>query len=106
MDRAASVANRNDGKERFFRTLDEESLLIRNPRCSELRIRDVEQFLWYYNQQRPHLGLRGLTTCNAVRLTSRRSRCDFCLGTITGHYKDKPGSAIMNGSNAIPERPA
>lgn len=51
----------NGKVERFFRTLDEECLLIRNPGCSELRIRDVEQFVWYYNHQRPHLSLRGLT---------------------------------------------
>ncbi len=51
----------NGKVERFFRTLDEECLLIRNPGCSELRIQDVEQFMWYYNHQRPHLGLRGLT---------------------------------------------
>ncbi len=36
-------------------------LLIRNPGCSELRSQDVEQFVWYYNHQRPHLSLRGLT---------------------------------------------
>jgi len=52
----------SNGKvERLFRTLDEECLLIRNPRCSELRIRGVEQFLWYYHHQRPHLSLPGLT---------------------------------------------
>ncbi len=52
----------SNGKvERFFRTLDEECFLIRNPGCSELRIRDLEQFVWYYNHQRPHLSLHGLT---------------------------------------------
>jgi transposase InsO family protein len=51
----------NGKVERFFRTLDEECLLIQDPGCSELRIRDVEQFLWYYNHQRPHLSLHGLT---------------------------------------------
>ena len=51
----------NGKVERFFRTLDEECLLIRDPGCSALRIRDVEQFLWYYNHQRPHLSLQGLT---------------------------------------------
>jgi len=51
----------NGKVERFFRTLDEECLLICDPGCSELRIRDVEQFVWYYNHQRPHLSLRGLT---------------------------------------------
>ncbi len=51
----------NGKVERFFRTLDEECLLICDPGCSELRIRDVERFLWYYNHQRPHLSLRGMT---------------------------------------------
>jgi transposase InsO family protein len=52
----------SNGKvERFFRTLDEECLLIQDPGCSERRIRDVEEFLWYYNHQRPHLSLHGLT---------------------------------------------
>ncbi len=51
----------NGKVERFFRTLDEECLLIRDPGCSELRIHDVEQFVWYYNHQRPHLSLHGLT---------------------------------------------
>jgi transposase InsO family protein len=52
----------SNGKiERFFRTLDEECLLIRHPGCSELRIRDLEEFVWYYNYQRPHLALQGLT---------------------------------------------
>lgn len=52
----------SNGKiERFFRTLDEECLLIRNPGCSELRMRDLEEFVWYYNHQRPHLSLQGLT---------------------------------------------
>jgi transposase InsO family protein len=52
----------SNGKvERFFRTLDEECFLLRDPGCSELRIRDLEEFLWYYNHQRPHLSLRGLT---------------------------------------------
>ena len=44
-----------------FRTLDEECLLVHEPGCSELRIRDVEQFVWYYNHQRAHLSLHGLT---------------------------------------------
>ena len=52
----------SNGKvERFFRTLDEECFLIRNPGCSKLRIQDLEEFVWYYNHERPHLGLRGLT---------------------------------------------
>ena len=51
----------NGKVERFFRTLDEECLLIHDPGCSDLRIQDVERFVWYYNHQRPHLSLQGLT---------------------------------------------
>lgn len=51
----------NGKVERFFRTLDEECFLVRNPGCSELRKQDLSQFLWYYNHQRPHLSLQGLT---------------------------------------------
>ncbi len=51
----------NGKVERFFRTLDEECLLIQDPGCSELRKRDVQQFVWYYNHERPHLSLHGLT---------------------------------------------
>jgi transposase InsO family protein len=52
----------SNGKvERFFRTLDEECFLVRDPGCSELRIRDLQEFVWYYNHQRPHLSLQGLT---------------------------------------------
>lgn len=52
----------SNGKvERFFRTLDEECFLIRDPGCSELRKQDLHGFLWYYNHQRPHLSLRGMT---------------------------------------------
>ena len=51
----------NGKVERFFRTLDEECLLIQDPGCSELRTRDVNAFVWYYNHQRPHLSLHGMT---------------------------------------------
>src|SRR5882724_233767 len=52
----------SNGKvERFFRTLEEECFLVRNPGCSELRIQDLQEFVWYYNHQRPHLSLKGLT---------------------------------------------
>ncbi len=37
------------------------SFAVHRPRSSEARIRDLEQFVWYYNHQRPHLSLHGLT---------------------------------------------
>jgi transposase InsO family protein len=51
----------NGKVERFFRTLDEECLLLKDPGCSARRIRDVHEFVRYYNQERPHLSLHGLT---------------------------------------------
>ena len=51
----------NGKVERFFRTLDEECFRIHNPSCSELRMKDLAAFVWYYNHQRPHLSLHGLT---------------------------------------------
>lgn len=51
----------NGKVERFFRTLDEECLLLKDPGCSARRIQDVHDFVRYYNHERPHLGLQGLT---------------------------------------------
>jgi transposase InsO family protein len=52
----------SNGKvERFFRTLDEECFAVHRPRSSKTRMRALEEFLWYYNHQRPHLSLHGLT---------------------------------------------
>ncbi len=52
----------SNGKvERFFRTLDEECFAVHQPRSSKSRMRHLDEFLWYYNHQRPHLSLHGLT---------------------------------------------
>jgi transposase InsO family protein len=52
----------SNGKvERFFRTLDDECFAVHRPRSSRTRMRVLEDFLKYYNQQRPHLSLHGLT---------------------------------------------
>jgi transposase InsO family protein len=52
----------SNGKvERFFRTLDDECFAVHRPRSSTTRIRVLEDFLQYYNHQRPHLSLHGLT---------------------------------------------
>jgi transposase InsO family protein len=52
----------SNGKvERFFRTLDEECFAVHRPRTSKTRMRVLDEFLRYYNHQRPHLGLHGLT---------------------------------------------
>jgi transposase InsO family protein len=52
----------SNGKvERFFRTLDEECFAVHQPRSSKSRMRLLDEFMWYYNHQRPHLSLHGLT---------------------------------------------
>lgn len=52
----------SNGKvERFIKTVDEECFAVRRPRFSKIRMRVLEEFLWFYNHQRPHLSLRGLT---------------------------------------------
>jgi transposase InsO family protein len=52
----------SNGKvERFFRTVDDECFAVRRPRSSKTRRRVLDDFLWYYNHQRPHQSLQGLT---------------------------------------------
>ena len=52
----------SNGKvERFFRTLDEECFAVHRPRSSRTRMRVLEDFLRYYNHQRPYLSRHGLT---------------------------------------------
>jgi len=52
----------SNGKvERFIKTVDDECFAVRRPRSSRTRMRVLEEFLWFYNYQRPHLSLKGLT---------------------------------------------
>ena len=52
----------SNGKvERFIKTVDDECFAIRRPRSSRRRIRVLEAFMQYYNHDRPHLSLAGLT---------------------------------------------
>jgi len=52
----------SNGKvERFIKTVDDECYAVRQPRSSKTRMRVLEEFLWFYNHQRPHLSLKGLT---------------------------------------------
>jgi transposase InsO family protein len=52
----------SNGKvERFIKTIDDECYAVRRPRSSKTRMRVLEEFLWFYNHQRPHLSLQGLT---------------------------------------------
>lgn len=51
----------NGKVERFFRTVDDECLNRHQLFTFKARDRALEEFLWYYNHQRPHLSLGGLT---------------------------------------------
>lgn len=52
----------SNGKvERFFRTVDEECLARQRRWTFHHRAQAIERFVWYYNHQRPHLSLKGMT---------------------------------------------
>lgn len=52
----------SNGKvERFFRTIDDECLAFQRRWTFAHRTRAVERFVWFYNHERPHLSLHGMT---------------------------------------------
>lgn len=52
----------SNGKvERFFRTVDDECLALQGQWTFAHRLRAVERFVWFYNHERPHLSLNGMT---------------------------------------------
>jgi len=52
----------SNGKvERFFRTVDDECLALQRQWTFNHRNVAVERFVWFYNHQRPHLSLAGMT---------------------------------------------
>jgi transposase InsO family protein len=52
----------SNGKvERFFRTVDDECLALQRRWTFSHRVRAVERFVWFYNHERPHLSLNGMT---------------------------------------------
>jgi transposase InsO family protein len=51
----------NGKVERFFRTVDDECLNLQPLFTPKARSRALEEFVWFYNHQRPHLSLRGKT---------------------------------------------
>jgi transposase InsO family protein len=54
-------APQSNGKvERFFRTVNDECLNVRPLFTFAARSRAVDQFVWYYNHERPHLSLGGM----------------------------------------------
>jgi transposase InsO family protein len=55
-------APQSNGKvERFFRTVDDECLYVQPLFSFAARSRAVDDFVWYYNHERPHLSLGGMT---------------------------------------------
>jgi len=55
-------APESNGKvERFIKTVDDECLAVHQPTSCRKRTTLVDQFVWYYNHQRPHLSLAGRT---------------------------------------------
>jgi len=52
----------SNGKvERFFRTVDDECLALQSQWTFGHRTRAVARFVWFYNHERPHLSLNGMT---------------------------------------------
>lgn len=67
-------APQSNGKvERFFRTIDDECLHVRPLFTFRARSRAVEEFVWYYNHERPHLSLGGMTPVHRRQLYFRQA---------------------------------
>jgi transposase InsO family protein len=66
-------APQSNGKvERFFRTVNDECLHVRPLFTFAARSRAVEDFVWYYNHERPHLSLGGMTPVGRRKLYFRQ----------------------------------
>ena len=62
-------APQSNGKvERFFRTIDDECLHVRPLFTFAARSRAVEDFVWFYNHERPHMSLGGMTPVDRRKL--------------------------------------
>lgn len=67
-------APQSNGKvERFFRTVDDECLHVRPLFTFAARTRAVDEFVWYYNHERPHLSLGGMTPIGRRKLYFRQA---------------------------------
>ena len=67
-------APQSNGKvERFFRTIDDECLHVRPLFTFAARSRAVDYFVWYYNHERPHLSLGGMTPVGRRELYFRQA---------------------------------
>jgi transposase InsO family protein len=66
-------APQSNGKvERFFRTIDDECLNRRALFTFPARARAVDDFVWFYNHERPHLSLGGMTPVGRRKLFFRQ----------------------------------
>jgi transposase InsO family protein len=62
-------APQSNGKvERFFRTVNDECLYVRPLFTFAARSRAVDDFVWYYNHERPHFSLAGMTPVERRKL--------------------------------------
>jgi transposase InsO family protein len=67
-------APQSNGKvERFFCTINDECLHVRPLFTFAARSRAVEEFVWYYNHERPHLSLGGMMPVDRRKLYFRQA---------------------------------
>jgi transposase InsO family protein len=67
-------APQSNGKvERFFRTVNDECLHVRPLFTFAARDRAVADFVWYYNHERPHFSLAGMTPVGRRKLYFRQA---------------------------------
>jgi transposase InsO family protein len=68
-------APQSNGKvERFFRTIDDECLAQQRRWTFQHRTRAVDRFVWFYNHERPHLSLGGMTPVDRRKLFFRQAK--------------------------------
>ena len=67
-------APQSNGKvERFFRTVNDECLHVRPLFTFAARTRAVDDFVWYYNHERPHFSLAGMSPVGRRTLYFRQA---------------------------------
>ena len=65
----------SNGKvERLFRTINDECLHVRPLLTFGARNRAIDNYMWYYNHERPHLSLGGMTPVGRRQLYFRQAK--------------------------------